>query len=204
MAIPDGRMSTTFVDAVYVSPDELHRALTTDYERGPVALNDSSEGVNYQKWTLTYDLGSGDFTVTPELVGAPVVGVINAANVTQCSFCFDQNGHVNIAYTVAYAQAYLYWYDSDLPAWTQDALDADVVSPHLTLDDKRATQTSANDILLWYTRETAPDKFDLFHRLQRERFATEHLMAESFEPYILKCGMHKGNRVKITGSRSPL
>lgn len=161
---------------------------------------DTSEGLRYQTWHLTWDNGTGDFTVTPDTTGSPVV-VLNAANVTQCSLCFDQNGHENIAY-VSSGQAYLYWYDTNLADWTTDALDVSVVSVMLTLDDKRPTQTSANDIILWYTRDMT-GQYDLFTREQRDRFLDEYPMRENVNPYLVKLGMNRGLRLQV-GLRSTL
>lgn len=196
MSIIEHRLSTALAQADFLPPDERSRAsLIEDYEKGPVALNDTSEGIDYQVWALAWQAGSGDFIVTPETVGTPVT-VLNAANVSQCSLCFDQNGHINIAY-VASGQAYLYWYDTVLGTWTTDALDASVISVMLTMDDKRPTQTSANDMILWYTRDMGGSQYDLFTREQRDRFDTEYPMKANVNPYIIKCGMHEGLRLQV-------
>jgi len=199
MSIIEHRLSTEVIESDWISPDDTERPdLDEDWEAGPIALNDTSEGLRYQTWHLTWDNGTGDFTVTPDTTGSPVA-VLNAANVTQCSLCFDQNGHVNIAY-VASGQAYLYWYDTNLADWTTDALDASVVSVMLTLDDKRPTQTSANDIILWYTRDMT-GQYDLFTREQRDRFLDEYPMRENVNPYLVKLGMNRGLRLQV-GLRS--
>ena len=83
MAIPEDRMSTEVEPSSWIDPDSRNRQLDEDYELGPIALNDVSEGLQYQAWHLTWNIGTGDFTVTPELTGPPVV-VLNAAAVTQC------------------------------------------------------------------------------------------------------------------------
>ena len=195
MAIPEQRMSTTVVTADFIHPDELDRDLNEDYEAGPVGVGDSSLGLFYQDWHLTYGVGTGDFTVTPALTGSPQV-IINVANVTQCSFCFDQNGGVTIAYTVGGA-AFLYWYDTQQTAWVTDQLDFGVTTPTLTLDDKRPLQIQNNDILLWYTKDVGGGVYNLYHRMQRERFQTEYEMLTAIPPYIYKLGMHQGLRVQI-------
>ena len=195
MAVPLNRLSTTFVDAEILAPDNKVRTLDEDFELGPVALNDPSEGLRYQEWHLTWAFAGGDFTVTPADVGAPAV-VLNAAAVTQCSLAFDNNGHVTIAFT-SNNQAKLYWYDTVAAGWVTTTLAAGNTSPHLTLDDKRPSQTSNNDILLFYTRQQLDDSWNLYHRFQRERFLNEYLYATGVQPYIYRCGMHDGLRIKI-------
>lgn len=194
--IPEDRMSTQVIQANWIPPDERNRDLDQDYEAGPIALNDTSQGLSYQPWELTWDFATGDFTVTPETTGSPVIGVTNAPAVTQCSLAFDQNGHVTIAYT-SNNQAYLYWYDTDAAGWVTTPLAFGTITPTLTLDDKRTTQTNASDILLWYTLEQEDGTYNLYKREQRERFLTPQLMATGVPPYIYKCGMHVGYRVQL-------
>ena len=167
MASAEDRMSTSVVEATWIDPDDRNRALDEDYEAGPIYLNDPTAGLSYQPWHLTWDFATGNFTVTPETIGSPVV-VHNAAAVTQCSLAFDQNGRINIAYT-ANNQAYLYWYDTDAASWVTDALEFGVITPTLCLDDKRITQTNASDIIMWYTKQQPDETYTLYRRLQRER-----------------------------------
>jgi hypothetical protein len=153
--------------------------------------------VNYQVWHLTWDFASGDFTATPQTTGTPQV-VLNAASVTQCSLAFDNNAHINVAY-ISNNTAYLYWYDTQIANWTTTVLGSDVVSVMLTLDDKRETQTSANDILLWYTKQNVDDTYNMYTKEQRDRFLVEYDMG-AFQPYLYKLGMNKGLRVQVGGS----
>jgi len=199
--IPEDRMSTAFVDADWIPPDGYDRTMMNDFELGPIALNDTSQGLMYQNWQLTWSGGTNNFTVTPELVGAPTA-VLNVANVTQCSLSFDQNGHVSIAYT-SNGLAYLYWYDTLVVNWVTTALGAGVTSPMVSLDDKRPTQSPLNDIILWYTKQDPGGTWSLYRKLQRERFLNEKKMLDGIAlPYIRKCGMHSGLRIKIMMSYS--
>lgn len=195
MASAQDRMSTTVVEAAWIDPDDRNRALDEDYEAGPIALNDPTSGLSYQPWKLTWDFATGDFTVTPEVTGAPVV-VHNAVAVTQCSLAFDQNGHINVAYT-SNNQAYLYWYDTNVAGWVTDVLEFGVTTPTLCLDDKRTTQTNASDIILWYTKQQPDETYTLYRRLQRERYLSEKLQLINVPKYIYKLGMHVAFRVQI-------
>ena len=194
--IPEDRMSTALVDAAWIPPDGFDRTMMNDYELGPIALNDTSQGMMYQNWELTWSGITNNFTVTPALVGTPQV-VLNVANVTQCSLSFDQNGHVSIAYTAGGA-AYLYWYDTLVASWVITALGAGVTAPMVCLDDKRASQSPLNDIILWYTKQELSGAWSLYRKLQRERFLNEKKMLNGTAlPFIRKCGMHSGLRIKI-------
>lgn len=194
MAVIGNRLSSQVVNAPWIPPDDFDRDLDEDRERGPIALNDPSEGIRYQDWHLSYSLGSGEFTVTPQTVGSPSV-VLTVPNVSQCSLAFDQNGHVNIAYTEN-GQAKLYWYDTMAGMHTTLVLPFGSVTPTICMDDKRERQSGSNDILLFYTREVA-GIIKLFHRMQRERYISEHLYLNGAPPYIYKLGMHNALRVKI-------
>lgn len=197
MAIPENRMSTEVVPDDYIPPDDRDRFnLNTDYEAGPVALNDPSQGLAYQPWVLTWSGITNKFTVTPEITGSPQA-LITVANVIQCSFAFDQNGHVNIAYTVG-ANAYLYWYDTSVASWVQTLLAAGTNSPTLCLDDKRSTQTQSSDVMLWYTKKQLDLSYNLYKRQQRERYLVEKKMADGVYPFIHKLGMHRRFRNQLT------
>ena len=203
MGIPSDRLSTTVIADTYIHPDGENRSAITDWEAGPIAIGNTTEGSYYQDWAMTYNSVNGEMTVTPELTGTPQV-VLTVLNVVQLSFCFDQNGDVTVAYTLSDGQAYFYWYDTDQIAWVRDALAADVVGPMLTLDDKRSRESGLNDILLFYTRDTLANGIaDLYHRKQRDRFQTEYLMAQDVPTYVYKLGMHDSLRVQLTMRYTP-
>jgi hypothetical protein len=193
MSIPDHSFSDPNQIGTWVPPDELDRALNEDFELGPIALNDTSEGLRNQLWHLTVE--GNDLTVTPADTGSPVI-IITVANVTQCTLAFDQNAHITIAYT-ALGLPYLYWYDTALGVWTTDLLAAGTLMPSVFLDDKREAQTDANDILMLYTREVSEGVFQLFSREQRDRYGIEYPHTSGVKPYIRKMGMNDGFRVQI-------
>lgn len=197
MAIINNKLSTQALSGDWLSPDDRSRSLDEDYEAGPIALNDVSSGLSYQPWHLTYDDGTGDFTVTPETTGSPVV-VLNVLLVTQCSFAFDQNGHVNIAY-ISNGQAFLYWFDTDVANWVTTQLEFGVFSPTLCLDDKRTTQSNSSDILMFYTKEdlVIPETYNLYYRQQRDRFTIERELLAAAPKFIYKLGMHNALRVQL-------
>ena len=186
-------MSTTFVDGAYIAPeDRLRPALKVDYEGGPIAITNTSGGMNYQPWSLAYT--DPVITLIPEITGVPVV-VLNVSDCEQLSFCFDQNARVSITY-IKGTSMFLYWYDSVAADFVTTEF-TNVVSSLLSMDDKRLMEAGNNDMLLWYTILSAPAEYTLYHRKQRDRFLTPHLMRVDTLPYMSRGGMHVGLRGKI-------
>jgi hypothetical protein len=200
MGIPDRKLSVPVMPADWKVPDNFFHLPNEDYEAGPYELSNTVEGLHFQTWKLTYDVLSGDVIVTPEIYGIPQT-IITVANITQCTFAFDQNAHISVAYT-ANGIGYLFWYDTGQTAWITTELEAGVINPTVCLDDKRTTQTDASDILLLYTIETAPDVFTLYCREQRDRFDPPYVLEVGTKKYIHKLGMHKVLRVQIGISNS--
>ena len=80
-------------------------------------------------------------------------------------------------------------------------LGSDVITPSIALDDKRVSQNSANDMLLWYSKPDGGGAYNLYMLRQRDRFLTEYLMESGIStPYITKLGMNDGLRVQFTVS----
>ena len=152
--------------------------------------------LEYQVWHLTYT--PNNFTITPETTGTPVV-VHTAPSVTQCTFAFDQNANITLSYMQA-GIAKLYWYDTLAAQYVVSTSATGAVSPAVTLDDKRSTQTGASDVLLFYTREVVGGTSNLYMRRQRDRYSIEILMQETVWPYIWKLGMNTGLRVQLVNS----
>jgi hypothetical protein len=196
MAIPEGRLSTEVVEGNYLEPDGKPYKKLESWERGPLGITDTSLGLLYQNWVMTYDAGSGNMTVTPQTAGVPSVA-LTVPGVLQLNFTFDQNGRIAIAYSTA-VSSYLYWYDSGLPGFTTTDLGATSLHPNIMLDDKREAEDSANDMLLWYCEDEGGGTFELFMLRQRDRFLTPISMATGLEQgYIRRIGMTDNLRVKI-------
>ena len=193
--IPQGRLSTIPVLGNYLPPeDSVFYALVSN-ELGPIAIEDTSEGLTYQNWVLSWDAASGDFIALAEITGESVV-VLTVADVNYLTFTFDQNARITITYTTI--SSYLYWYDTSLGQTVTTDLGADVISLSISLDDKRSTKNVANDMLLWYTKDLNPFGHTLYMLRQRDRFLTEYTMETGIEkPYIQNIGMTDELRVQI-------
>ena len=199
MAIPEGRLSTNWAatQGAYTVPEERKFYAFRNFERGPLAIEDTSMGVAYQNWTFEWDPGTGDITATPETSGTPSV-ILNVPQLDLLSVTFDQNARIQVAYVTA-TSSYLYWYDTQVAQTVTTDLGADIVSVSLYLDDKRYTQSASNDMLLWYTKSDGNGTYTLYMLRQRDRFTIENEMATLLEtPYIQNSGMNSYLRGQLT------
>ena len=195
MAIPQGRLSTEVVEHKFVPPDERTFYALISYELGPVAVGDTSLGLLYQTWRVDWDGITGDVILTPETVGDPVIALM-VEGLLYITFTFDTSGRISFAYTTT-TSSYLYWYDSSLGMTVTTDLGSNVVTPSISLDDKRTTQNTANDMILWYTKDTG-STWTLYQRLQRDRFSVEYEMATGLlGGNLMNVGMAEGLRVQI-------
>ena len=81
---------------------------------------------------------------------------------------------------------------------TTKDLGAAVITPSIYLDDKRAAESAANDMLLWYTKAEGGGTYELFMLRQRDRFLTEYSMATGLSNRRIKnVGMSDVLRVQI-------
>jgi hypothetical protein len=204
MAIPQGRMSTTLVDGTFLEPEDRVIYANKCYERGPLAINDTSQGMLYQSWTFTYNPVSNEIVGTPETAGAPVV-ILTIPGITYFTATFDQNARITISYMTA-VSSYLYWYDTDLPGTVTTDLGSDVITPSVYLDDKRDSQNAVNDMILWYTKDAGGGLYNLYNRLQRDRFLTEYPMSSGItHQYLRNVGITDENRIQLkVGDTFPL
>lgn len=188
MALPHNQLSAVPYPSGYLHPDDHARVNTLyDYERGGVALNDSSEGINGYDWKAWVE--GGDILLARAPYDSPTT-LITAAGTTWISLAFDQNMRPALAYMQAGA-CKLYWYDTTIPGPTTSTF-ADCTSPMLCMDDKRQGADQYNDILFFYVRAGS-----IRYRQQRDRYATERTLVAVPPGYILQVGMAQNLRVQI-------
>lgn len=187
MSIPSA--STTAVYAPFQIGDSNTVTNLTDYEYGGVSLYDGTQGLLVKLWKM-------------QVVGSDVIISENGANsqvlftesgITEISFTFDQNMNPFVAY-VAGGTAKYYWYDSSIPGYTTTNLPSGSTNPRATFDDKRASQIllDKSDIVLGYLRAG-----NLYVRVQRERYLTEHLFQSGVTGKLVKIGMNNKNRLQF-------
>jgi len=191
--MPDHMLSSQVIAGNYLYPDNLPPSRIVDYEYGGIALNDASQGLMVQVWTLRLDIDPLTDIGTVWL-GAPLVPEtiqFAAFGITEVSLAFDQNMHPFVAF-VESGQARYWWFDAldstqkftDLPVGTGP--------PKACLDDKRFLQTGASDILLSYIRAGT-----LYFREQRDRYLIEYTLATGVVGQVLQLGMTDKLRVQI-------
>lgn len=158
-----------------------------DYEDGPVALQDPSQGLQFQRWRARAVAGQ----VLLSAPNYPETVLIDGSFVADISIAFDNNANLYYVWT-AEGITRLRWFNTAISAYDVMQLPTGIRTPKLTLDDKRPTQSGANDVLLFYIGKDNK----LYHRRQRDRFAIEILLSDG--PYISieRAGMNTGLRVQ--------
>jgi hypothetical protein len=198
MAIPQGQMSSITVPDVLLPPEERAFQRLVSHEMGPLAIEDTSLGLLYQPWTATYNKGTGEITLTPNTTGSPVLFGQTVFNISYLNFTFDQNARETLVWKIG-SSTYFYWYDTQVGQTVTDNLGTSILSAVIQLDDKRQTQSSANDMILWYTKADGLGTYTLYNKLQRDRFLIEYEMATLLPvPYLHNVGMHYGLRIQLT------
>lgn len=184
--IPDDRLSSQPVIAPFVGAKLRRSTKTLDFEDGGIALNDPSEGNQYQVWRGRL-IGNDVVLDAPE--ADPVI-VYSGENITEISFSFDQN----MRPVVAFQQdgiSKLFWFDSVAGQQVVTEYEG-ALSPKVVLDDKRATQTNNSDVIFGYIREE-----NLYYRQQRDRFLIERLLAPAPRARLEKIGLNTKLRLQF-------
>lgn len=169
------------VRAPFVGARALPVSKIVDYEDGPVALSDTSMGLQYQRWTC---LVVDDAVMIKALNTESEWVIFSDSDITEVSFTFDQNALYTCAY-VAAGVPKMRWYDSVAEAYVTTLLPADCINPRVSLDEKRQELSGDSDVILGYVRNK-----NVYFRVQRERYLTEHLWQENVPAGLIKIGMN--------------
>lgn len=186
--IPGHTLSGQYVPRKFIPPDNIEPGTELiDYERGGIALRDPSQGYNVQDWMGYYY--SQRVFIKPE--NGPAVALFERIGVESLSIAFDQNMNPAVAFTQG-GDTWLYWYDSSQQGQVFTNYGDTVLSPKLSLDDKRVSQTNSSDIIFSYIENN-----NLYFRAQRDRFLIPYLLAEDVNATLLKIGMNVGYRFQL-------
>jgi hypothetical protein len=195
VALPLNSFPLSGVEAPLLAPDDLRRpsSLLVDYERGGVAYQDPSQGLDVRNWTA--DKQGDTVRVYPSDTPGSPISLFTETGITSISLAFDQNMNAAIAYT-ANGTAKLYWYDPVIENYNVFVIGGGASSPVVCHDDKRdfVVLTGGSDVLLFYIRA---DKF--YYRQQRERYTVERELGNIPFPgaFIVKAGMNGVRRVQV-------
>lgn len=163
--------SDSSVVGILLTPDNMPKRPTIDYEMGGVGLQDPSRGLLFQQWRAWYE--RDDMAVYVEAPNTPPTKIFEQEGLVWLSFCFDQNMRWSAVYTLQDGESYLRWYDSLAGDYSITPLDDGVITPFLTLDDKREIMLGSSDIVLAYIQNLT-----VYLRVQRERFQVPHVWQE--------------------------
>lgn len=184
--LPDNELSSIMLSSPIIGGRKNTISGILDYENGGIALNDTSEGLDYQIWTGT--LLDGNITLTSPTTAAEVI--YSGELITEFSFTFDQN----MAPVIAFIQddiAKLRWYDSTESDFVITVIGLGNKTPKVFLDDKRSFNVGSSDVILGYITDGI-----LYMRIQSDRYEIEYELASTC--YTLnKIGMGTNLRVQF-------
>lgn len=163
--------SSSDVVGSLLTPDNIPKRPTVDYEMGGVGLQNTAQGLLFQVWRCWFDRNTSSVFV--EAPNTPATKIFEQEGIVWLSFTFDQNMRWSAVYTLSDGKSYLRWYNSFIAEYDITELGDGVASPFVTLDDKRPSQTSFSDIVLAYVQNQ-----NVYVRVQRERFQIPHIWAE--------------------------
>jgi len=167
MALPDNRASLTPVVRPFLGPDgrALDDALVS-YERGGIALNDPSQGMDVRTWKVFAD--DQGIWIQSRQVDTPIL-FIQGEEINYVDLAFDNNMNPVICYRQLEVVK-LSWFDPQ----TSVRITTEYPMAHVgcvTLDDKRPGFTSTNDVLFIYARDEG-----IYYRQQRDRYGVEYYL----------------------------
>lgn len=184
--------------AEFLYPDSIVRSPRQDYEYGGAGIGDTSKGHNFQWWAAMIERGAPiiqdgqvtgqeDDKIIIRSQDGQTLEFYQGQNITEVALAFDSNMNPHVAWTEDSLGKFR-WYDLSINDYRVSEYPG-AMNLRLALDDKRSTQSNKRDILLSYIDNNS----DLYVRVQRENYATAHLMGR-FEPQggrLMRVGMTK-------------
>jgi hypothetical protein len=181
--IPDDVLSTEVISAGFLFPRNTPRRPLVDYEYGGVDIQDGTRGLRVKVWKGEYI--DGQIVLSAE--GVAPVAVLTVAGVEEFQFTFDRNMNVFVAYQLSSGACRFYWFDSLVSNFVTTNLPSGTITPRCAHDDNRDLEVNTSDIILSYARNS-----NLYYREQRERYQTEHLLAEGVAPNgLVQIGLNR-------------
>ena len=187
LPLPEPYLLEAKVLTDFISPRDKNYPLTESWDKGGVALNDTSEGLSKYEWFAWTD-GEHIYLKREDLEEVTVL--VNDIDITEIDITFDQSMRICLAY-VSNNQSKLLWYDTVTAKSVITLLGDNDVRPRVCLDDKRTINAGNSDIILAYQRNNS-----LYFRLQRDRYSIEYLLATDLEVqrFLWRIGMGRESR----------
>lgn len=192
--MPDGVLSTTPKASAFSGSRNYPISKLVDYEDAGIAIGDSSKGLLYQRWrALLLNPDTPDSYVQLDAPEVQAFTLVRLPGLSEISIAFDQLMRPTLAY-IQNGVAYLRWYDSAASAYVTDTIGAGIITPRVTMDDKRFIATDGyqtNDVILAYVKNG-----NLYYRQQRDRFLIEYLLKTGVKP-LIKIGFNRVLRLQF-------
>ncbi len=190
-------ISTALIQGHFLPPDDLSNFLLMDFELGGFGLSDTSEGLQFQTWTLRYFPDTGDMVV--HAANSPPTILFTRMDITEISLAFDQNMHPFVAF-VEDDVAKFWWFDLVANDVVFTNLPGGSRSPRCCIDDKRGDRSATSDIILAYINSDV-----LYERQERDRYQDQRTLADPYlhpdggQAVLLRVGMNEFNRLQFLG-----
>jgi len=182
--IPNNAFTTQPIVTAFLPPKDEPYVPLTSKSRGGIALNDASQGRDYQNWVVSYD--GANILVAPQ--GGATVFTLAVAGVRTVSLAFDNNMNVILAWMDSVG-AKLYWFNN--VSYVTTAFPA--TSCRVIIDDVSPWYNANSDVIFAYTNNNI-----LYWRQQRDLYAIERTVGPTNANAILtKVGLNVGNRLQF-------
>lgn len=191
--LPENKLSTRSLDVTYLYPDGIvFDNLVEDFEMGGIAIQDPSEGLQYQPWRGYWEPLDNTVYLRPNIIGDPIA-LFTETDVFEFSFAFDQNMRYATALFKTNGDCKFTWFNSLVGDYVTDTYTG-LTAFKLSLDDKReaAVQSGDADVLFTYIKDN-----NLYFRAQRDRYLVEYLLAEDLPKNLLISNFGMGNRYRM-------
>lgn len=157
-----------------VEPESFKKTGLVDYEKGGVALGDSSEGLNKYDWTFKV-VNKTQGVLSREGFPETIVYEFSTKPI-DVAFCFDQSMNLVLAWQTSDFEIMLRTYNFNNGSYFNRSF-GNGKCPRLTLDEKRKELISNSDIIFAYITDNA-----LQYRVQREGYNVAHIVEENMLP----------------------
>lgn len=188
--IPNNQLSPIPQPSEWLYPHPSEYSPYVDYCMGGVALGDTSDGLDVAMWQLSYNKRTHELTLGK--VGETGEVIKTAENVKKISLAFDLNMNKVIALEFD-NHCELTHYDTVSRQEITQTFE-NMISPYLTLDDRRERNSHNSDVILSYINSNK-----LCVRNQRDRYGVEHELTTLSDDVhtIERVGMAKNLRVQF-------
>ena len=143
--LPNNKWSSSPVVAGLLYPRDSKESLLSASDYGPVAIQNTSQGLSTKVWKATYDTASG----AVRLHDGSLLFV--EKDIKELDLTFNQTANPFVAYRVG-ANIKIYWYDTTTSSYTNKTIGLGD-QPFCYLDERRPEFSSKSDVILIYHRD---------------------------------------------------